>query len=369
MRIILHIGAWKTGSSAIQHFMATSREALAAHGVVMPADAANALGRNRILKQLRGTDEETAPLIAEVEALKAKGARTLVLSNEHYWPLDQAAIQQIGARLKLLSDNVEVVIYIRPQEDMWRSLHSQQAKKFSVKSGAAIWGTDDYVPPVFAERAVHYHKTMQIFADVFGQSAVSARLYDRSRFIGGDVVTDFLSYLGLDWTAFEREDRDINRSVGWKGVAFAVWLADDVHDVMQPRNADKPLGHLYIRTVKRVAEMFDDENWIGRAADPLSTAEKAAIRAHYDADNQRLFATYFDGKDVFPQPGEGRGDPVTPDAVPHREMMVARRRFLKLAQKKGFNLDGVEHLFPSIAPRPTRLKRLVNALPFRAQNS
>ncbi len=369
MRIILHIGAWKTGSSAIQYFLAAATDALRAHGVVMPADAATASGRGRILKQLSGTDEDAAAVIAEIIQLKADGAKLLVLSNEHYWPLPERAIQQIGHRLKAISDDVEVLIYIRPQEDMWRSLHSQQAKKFAVKTGAAIWGTADYLPPVFAERAVHYHQTLQLYADAFGQRSISVRLYDRARFIGGDVVTDFLSHLGLDWTQFKREDRDINRSVGWKGVAFAVWLADEVHKALEDLNPERKIGQLYFRTVKHVADRFDDENWIGRAADPMTTAEKAAIRSYYQQDNERLYATYFDGEDVFSQPGQGRGDPVAPDAVPRGEMVVAKRRFMKLAQNKGFKIDGVEHLLLPPRPRARGLKRLMNALPFRTTNS
>ena len=369
MRIILHIGAWKTGSSALQYFLAASSDDLKAHGVVAPVDAATATGRGKILKQLSGSDENAAAILAEIAQFKADGAETLILSNEHYWPLPEQAITLIGKRLKAVSDNVEVLLYIRPQEDMWRSLHSQQAKKFHVKSGAAIWGTADYLPPVFAERAVHYHQTLQLFANAFGQEAISARLYDRARFTGGDVVTDFLSHLGLDWTLFERQDRDINRSVGWKGVAFAVWLADEVHEAMDARNPERPMGQLYFRTVKRVADMFGDEDWIGRAADPLTTAEKTAIRAHYAVDNQRLFATYFGGEDIFPQVGEGRGDSVSPNDVPQREMTVARRRFMKLAVKKGFNLKGIEHLFVPPAPRQKGIKRLLNALPFHAHKT
>ena len=241
----------------------------------------------------------------------------------------------------------------------------QPRQKFHVKSGAALWGADDFLPPVFAQRAVHYHQTLDLFANAFGQNAIAVRHYEREQFIGRDVITDFLTHLGLDWTRFEREDRDINRSVGWKGVAFAVWVADEVHDALKALNPGKRVGKPYLSTVKRVAEMFDDEDWIGRDADPMTTADKKAIRAHYEADNQRLYQTYFAGEEVFAAPGEGRGDPVLPAAIPREEMVVAKRRFMKLALKKGFALDGLEHLFLPPAPRPKGIKRLMNALPFR----
>lgn len=369
MRIVLHIGAWKTGSSAIQHFMAASRNVLRAHGVAAPKDASDADGRNRVLRRLCGTDADAGPLIEEIAELKASGVGTLVVSNEHYWPLPAADIQRIGERLKPVAEEIEILIYIRPQEEMWRSLYAQQAKKFRVKSGAALWGNADFLPPVFAERAVHYHKTLGLFARVFGQEAVSVRLYDRARFTGGDVVTDFLSYLGLDWTEFEREGRDINRSVGWKGVAFAVWLADHVHDPMQALNPGKPLGKLYIRSVKRTAERFEDDDWIGRDAEPMTTAQKIAIRQHYAEDNQRLFQTYFGGEDIFPYIKAGRGDPTGPDAIPAHEMTFARKRYLKLAQRLGYDVSGVEDLLSPLPVRPRGVKRLLNALPFRVQKA
>ena len=369
MRIILHIGAWKTGSSAIQQFMAGARDALRAHGVAAPADAVDAYGRGRIMKKLNGTDEAAAVILAEMAQLRAEGVKTLVISNEHYWPLPEEAIKRIGERLKAVSDQVEVLIYVRPQEKMWRSLHSQQAKKFQVKTGAALWGTDDFLPPVFAERAVHYHQTLDLFANVFGQDAISVRLYERDRFVGRDVVADFLSAIGLDWTQFEREDRDINRSVGWKGVAFAVWVADEVHDRFQALNPGQIVGKPYIRAVKRTAEIFDDEDWIGRDADPMTTAEKQKIRDHYEADNQRLYQTYFDGEEVFAPPGEGRGDPISVDAIPRRELAVAKRRFLHVAEKVSLSVDGIEHLFRPPPAKPKGLKRLMRALPFRMRSA
>ncbi len=368
MRIVLHIGAWKTGSSAIQQFMVNSAEKLRAQGVVMPSSAVNARGRSEILRQLSGSDEQATPLLAEIESLRLGGATTLVLSNEHYWPLAENQIQNIGARLTAITEEVEVLIYLRPQEDMWRSLHSQQAKKFYVKSGAALWGTADYLAPVFAERALHYHQTLQLFANVFGADAVSARLYDRNSFVGGDVVADFVSWLGLDPDDFEREQRDINRSVGWKGVAFAIWLADTIHAEMKTLNPDKETGVVYIRTVKRTAEQFDDSDWIGKAADPLTTSDKRSIREVYESDNQRLFATYFGGAQVFPPPGEGRGDPVSPDAIPINELNAAKRRFLRLAAKLDYNVEGIKEWFMP-QQRPTDRKRWLNLSRFRVQKS
>ena len=369
MKIILHIGAWKTGSSAIQLFMSEAQEALRAHGAATFADASSKDGQQLMLRRLCEPDEEAAKLVAEIEGFKAAGVQTFVLSNEHFWPLPMHSIQKMGERLGAISDDVRVLIYIRPQDEMWRSLYAQQAKKFYVRTGAALWGTNDFLPSVFAERALHYHQTLQLFADVFGQEAIAVRHYDRGAFAGGDIVTDFLSFLGLDWTKFERRDRDVNRSAGWKGVAFAIWLADEVATAFRERNPREALNLTYFRTVSYLARKFDDGDWFGRGADPLTTEDKAAIRAHYEADNQLLYRVYFNGVEVFPPPAEGRGDPVAPGAVPKREMNVAKRQFRRFAVEHGYKLDGVEDLFtpqPLTHAKP-RQRPLSNIWPFRAQ--
>ncbi|WP_134726307.1 hypothetical protein [Paracoccus luteus] len=226
MDLILHIGTEKTGTTSIQQALAASRDALAERGILYPAllgtenhmeIAAAAMGPRANdsiqIQELARTgldlpayvDAVRARLAAEIEAT---GANTLLISNEHcHGRLDTPeSVQRLAQLLGAPFRRVRVIVYLRRQDQMAVSLHSTRLKGGGTGAMLPQWGiVPQYYDP---------HGLMARYADVFGQAAITPRLYERNRLAGGDVVRDFFqtAELGIDPPAMTKANPSLSRA-------------------------------------------------------------------------------------------------------------------------------------------------------------
>jgi hypothetical protein len=141
--LILHIGSTKTGSSAIQDFLWTNRDALEPHGVIYPdvgiagsahhllaaaihpsawrMHAADFAGKDRLacfdefIKQVR-------------EAAAKSSANRIFLSSEYWW--GRFFDPTFFPRMKTFSESFDVhlLCYVRPQDEWLESTYVQTVK-------------------------------------------------------------------------------------------------------------------------------------------------------------------------------------------------------------------------------------------------
>lgn len=158
MRLILHIGAEKTGSTAFQKWGALNRDAMRAQGVcysremgwenhamlfllgggtVQPHETQGIFGR---APETLAADRTTAPdrLAGEVAQARADDCHTFLMSNEHCQSrlLTPGQVARLRDLLASLFDDITVLCCLRPQFDMGLSHMSTILR---------------YVPPVRAD--------------------------------------------------------------------------------------------------------------------------------------------------------------------------------------------------------------------------
>lgn len=197
-RLILHIGRHKTGTSAVQRYLADHRAAYAAEGIVVPdlggderpdAEPADRAAHHRIALDCGTGPVAEARRRAEAAdgwrarlAAAAEGGHTLVLSSE--------AFQNCGdfAALRALCRDhyVEVVCYLREYLDYALSAYAQEVKKVGLYAG-------------FFEFERGFDPQLGRFVARWEEFANRChwRLYDRTLLAEGDVVQDFLATAGL----------------------------------------------------------------------------------------------------------------------------------------------------------------------------
>lgn len=201
MRIILHIGVYKTGTTAVQNFLSRNRSALAQRGVLYPEsftrfDAHHplpwALGVGHRDKDTSVRPDEVVRAIMQ-EAVSAK-ADTVILSSEEFINLE--ATERLP-KLKRLFDGhaIEILIYLRRQDSLLLSTYGQHVRMYSIRFSGTI--SDFLLKHSNFLNKYNYWQTLQRWARVFGSDAMRIKLYDQARFPEGNIVEDFADTLGI----------------------------------------------------------------------------------------------------------------------------------------------------------------------------
>lgn len=304
-RLLLHIGTWKTGSTAIQDFLQTHQAQLEGQDIYYPLfdignerrrnhgrlDAAiasaNASGQNEYLREF------SALLAALIEDKKPS---IVILSAESFWPRSPAYVGRLLAFLKPFFCEIDVVIYLRSQVELWVSMYSQQSKILQVLPGHSVWGSREVVGADVVDHGMFYDRVLATYAQHIGTAHVHPRIYGRQHFKNGDIVNDFLSFCG-DPVVEPRIARkqDINPSWSWKGIEYSKLAASSL---LAGRFHRK---HLISATQKTVAYMEKQgyNSWRRELANYLSPEQQLEIHEYYADSNRELVRLYFDGQEVF----------------------------------------------------------------------
>ena len=229
MRILLHVGMPKAGSTALQQALAGARDALARRGVLYPRaplfqDSQNFLvagleeRRHAMPRMIRaayeGRLDEIQPAFTKwLEGLRASVAasrpETLVLSSEWLFGLrGSSKFDRLGELLGGLGGpggGIEIVAYVRRPSDQYLSAIQQTLK-----------GSHAIRPPA----AVRYRTPLEGFARIAGQ--VHVIRYDRAAFPEGDIVRHFVATFlpGAAEAIPPAPERSANTTISAEGMAI-----------------------------------------------------------------------------------------------------------------------------------------------------
>lgn len=244
VRILLHVGSNKTGSTAIQETCHAFRDTLLAEGVLYPdlgrphhSDLILAVlddeeyrgnfNRNTEDGRRRGTERSEA-LWDELRAqVAARKPATLLLSSEFMFGMRPASFERLIARLTALSEDISAVVYLREPGDHYLS-SSQQI----IKYGAAVKDP--------RERQGYSAKLDKLCRLVPG--TVEPRVFSRALLFRKDVSFDLLSAVIPKKRLREIEIAPVvsNTSLSAEGMAllqeFNAQVWQDVRKVGNPVN-------------------------------------------------------------------------------------------------------------------------------------
>lgn len=208
-RVVLHFGADKTGSTAIQSALDGSRRELLEAGLVayppgvwhaQLGSAFCAFPEQYVFNQQRGVIDAEYLREADgqyVEELNqwieaAPHCETLALSYEGFVDLDENSLRKFKDYCARLARIVTVVLYVRPPLSYAVSAMSQR-----VKQGHLAWSVNN--PPIFPHKIF-----LEKIVRVFGKSHVCVRVFSPATLEKGDVVADFMTVLKVPETIVEK---------------------------------------------------------------------------------------------------------------------------------------------------------------------
>ncbi|NRA98638.1 MAG: hypothetical protein HRU32_02285 [Rhodobacteraceae bacterium] len=188
--IILHIGAPKTGTTALQRFLKANPGFLSDHeaNLVAPAGkgSINALavairnGKNRVAERL-GT--------ALCEALANTPTKRAILSSELLWNAPSDAFARAMPLLKTAP--LRIVAYLNRPDRAVEALF-----KHSAKNGRFTGSLDEWIT-TNAPGELTYEVNHAQWSAAFPHATWSLRPFSRAQLTGGDIIDDFTSLLGI----------------------------------------------------------------------------------------------------------------------------------------------------------------------------
>lgn len=286
-KAIVHIGLPKTGTTAIQAYLAKNRGALRDLGVALSsaagrrnhiALAAYAQGKANNAAIRSGGDVHLSErleraLAKEVEELPATVHTVLFSSEQLARVSNRAGSARLRALLAPHFDSIEILVYLRRQDEMAVSRYTTSLQAGGETRYAILPDAED-APSVF-----DFARIVDAYAESFGPEAMRLRIYERSAFPEGNVILDFLGAVGLPGMAQKAPLPEVGSSLG----AAA-------QEIMRRFNL---LAEQYAPDARpQLAHLLRDAAFRGRARLP-SRDEARAFMERYQACNEAIRSRYF----------------------------------------------------------------------------
>ncbi len=193
-RLTIHIGAGKTGSSAIQLFLKENISRLADDGILVPAEDLEPSGRytgNHVwffdgLRQSRFQpgDTRVLELLDVLSSSTGNSVKQIVLSAENL--SNPIGWHQLFTTVSKKHE-LEIVLYIRRQDDFllsaWQQWYCKQSDDFWSWLTRCVGVMGNWRLPLEDWEKVVPHENIHV------------KIYDRQQLISNDVVHDFCQYL------------------------------------------------------------------------------------------------------------------------------------------------------------------------------
>gem|GEM_PF-1553463 len=190
MRTILHIGMYKTGTTALQAVWAENAATLLDKGILYPLVSPDTTAHH-VLFWLR-PDGEPDDALGRPDEQRVHRARTaldrieqevadkrpevLLLSTERWFRDFGPGPAELVSRLRAFSDTVEVVAWVREPVSRFIATYLQVSRRTTRQSGV---------------KAPNYRQPLEVWEGLVGRENVKVRIYDRAHLVGGDIITDF----------------------------------------------------------------------------------------------------------------------------------------------------------------------------------
>ncbi|MAR01134.1 MAG: hypothetical protein CMI00_11455 [Oceanospirillaceae bacterium] len=211
MKVFLHIGLEKTGTTTIQRTFVRNKEYFESIGFRYPvfngeenhvalynySKAENVIDELRIYAGLKSADDVTEfrkHFRKDLVSRLGNYEGTVVFSNEHLSSRLSGpdALVRLKDLLSLITDDVTVVLYLRNVEDFVVSTYSTAVKCGETKS------IGDFCQDLSLFR-YQFDKVITNWSAIFGAENLVIREFSRSALVNGDIFDDFASVIGMEY--------------------------------------------------------------------------------------------------------------------------------------------------------------------------
>ncbi len=292
--IYLHIGATKTGTTALQRFLEQNFSKLKNEfGVLYPnfhdakifspmRDGHN-YWQGFYFENTDGSDDVEV-LNRCIQYCKQNSLNSIVISHEALlvnWH------QRMGVLSGKLDANIKIICYVRRQDHHLESAWKQWGHKF-VSSDHIVESLDQQKEQWGGWRQTNWYRLIAPWSQNFGRENVTIRPYEKEQMPGG-ILPDFLELINVKWPDKPVLRNDVNVNSGFS------------RDVLEFLSLNKDFyeGHSDQRLHNMMNKMLD-ESYKKKPFESygiLSPAERVSIINKYESSNQKLAKEYLNRED------------------------------------------------------------------------
>ncbi|MFY0312405.1 hypothetical protein ACFMBG_21205 [Leisingera sp. D0M16] len=273
--LVVHIGAHKTGTTALQSSFASLDRVLKKHGVLYPKSNWFHYSQHRLSFALKSWadpnrgdvpdfEREAAALNREISRA---GLPTAFISSEELFSCSPEAISRFAGAVQ--AHRVSILAMVRRPDDLLLSIYNQKAKHpgNNFARGLKAFTSD---PAILSPDMTQY-RCVQNWCDVFGQDSVTVMKYEAA-----STISQICNFLDLPPQPFEEACAQSNRSV-----------PGTVVEIMRLAKASKLDANKQAKIFRACMSAF-----AGGAKTYISNQDRRAILTVFEAENDRLFGMF-----------------------------------------------------------------------------
>ncbi|MGB0658564.1 MAG: hypothetical protein ACPGNV_00195 [Mangrovicoccus sp.] len=214
MKLLIHAGTPKTGSTSIQACLHLNRQNFEANGYYIPK-AFSVPGRARHLKisqfyKAKSTSPKSSTentltaekfsILREQECLKLEAEvsekeKTILLSDEGIAELSPEQFAKLIQDMREIFSEIGLFAYLRRQDRQALSLYHQEIS-------AGGFPQEHFIKRFYQD----YSTLLELWGHHLGKENLHPLIYQKENFQEGNIIDDFLGFLEIDnKTAFERD--------------------------------------------------------------------------------------------------------------------------------------------------------------------
>lgn len=308
-KLAVHIGANKTGSSAIQRFLSMNNLALRAEGLIVPDNefrvSNNVQGYHVFgFQELLGSPLEGRKRLENaISAVDADYPRAtgILLSAENLAvnPAAPSLFENLAERY-----DTRIIIYLRRQDEYILSSWQQWYSKIS----ADFWAWLISVVGVLG----NWRACLERWEAVIPRDKITVRIFERSRLEDGDVIADFYSMLDIS-----KPLSDFAYPEGIVNPSFSDAIMDLVkgNELIFQNVHDNDFYNFVI-------QMTGDKYTKTSRQSPISFPQRRSILDRYRRQNDWVKKNYFPHTEgeLFTPPKEGDYAYISPDDMDQQKL-------------------------------------------------
>jgi hypothetical protein len=300
--LYLHIGSGKTGTTAVQRFLAQNYSKLLEFGVLYPNfDSKDVFTpvrpdywQGRYFEESDSSDD--LELFNRcVQYCKENSLHSIIVSAE---PLLVDRSKRVVVLANKLDANIKIICYVRRQDHYLEAIWKQWGHRYF--SAAELLGSMDS-KEWRGWRAFDWYAAIEPWAKNFGKENIIIRPYEKEQLPDG-ILPDFLDVVGIVWPEKPEVTSQFGVNLGFsRDVVEFLYLNKGL-------NSDKKDFGIY-----KMLDAVLDDNFRKKMFDPyeiLSPEDRIEILKKYEASNQMLAREYLNRDDgrLFYEPWPDIGE-------------------------------------------------------------